>query len=119
MHLRYVDCDLRSIETIQSAIRERAAKTSPNEWVLGFKYDDTKTSDGRPLNLADLDAAAPDHPVYIAHRGGHTAYVNSRAFALANVTDDQRQIRRAASLSAMPVRWPDGSANARPRCSTS
>ena len=88
MHLRQVDCDLRSIEAIQSAIRERAGKTPPGEWVLGFKYDDTKTSDGRPLNRADLDAAAPDHPVYIAHRGGHTAYVNSRAFELAGINEE-------------------------------
>ena len=88
MHLRQVDCDLRSIDAIQQAIRERAAKTPPNEWVLGFKYDDTKTSDGRPLSRADLDAAAPEHPVYISHRGGHTAYVNSRAFELAGVTDE-------------------------------
>ena len=86
MHLRQVDCDLRSIDGIKSAIRERAAKTPPGEWVLGFKYDDTKTTDGRQLNLADLDAAAPAHPVYISHRGGHTAYVNSRAFQLAGVT---------------------------------
>jgi predicted amidohydrolase YtcJ len=88
MHLRQVDCDLRSIDAIKDAIRERAAKTPPNEWVLGFKYDDTKTTDGRPLNRADLDAAAPNHPVYISHRGGHTAYVNSRAFELAGVTDE-------------------------------
>lgn len=88
MHLRQVDCDLRSIEAIQQAIRERAAKTPPNEWVLGFKYDDTKTSDGRPLSRADLDAAAPQHPVYISHRGGHTAYVNSRAFDLAGIRND-------------------------------
>src|SRR5580765_3651846 len=38
MHLRMVDCDLRSIATIQSALRERAAKTRAGEWVLGFKY---------------------------------------------------------------------------------
>ena len=88
MHLRQVDCDLRSIEAIQSAIRERAAKMPPGEWVLGFKYDDTKTSDGRPLSRDDLDRAAPDHPVYISHRGGHTAYVNSRAFELAGIRDD-------------------------------
>lgn len=87
MHLRQVDCDLRSIDAIKTAIRERAAKTAPREWVLGFKYDDTKTSDERPLDIRDLDAAARDHPVYIAHRGGHTAYVNSLALQMANVTD--------------------------------
>ena len=43
MHLRMVDCDLRSISAIQVALRERAAKTPAGEWVLGFKYDDTKT----------------------------------------------------------------------------
>ena len=88
MHLRQVDCDLRSIEAIKAAIRERATKTPAGEWVVGFKYDDTKTSDGRPLNRADLDAAAAEHPVYIAHRGGHTAYVNSVAFQRANVTNE-------------------------------
>jgi hypothetical protein len=87
LHLREVDCDLRSIADIQAAIRKRAASTPPGKWVLGFKYDDTKTSDGRPLNLRDLDTAAPDHPVRIAHRGGHTAYVNSAAFKLAGVTE--------------------------------
>jgi predicted amidohydrolase YtcJ len=87
MHLRMVDCDLRSIAAIQSALRERAAKTPAGEWVLGFKYDDTKTSDRRPLTIGDLDAAVPDHPVQIEHRGGHTVYCNSLAFQKAGVTD--------------------------------
>lgn len=64
LHLRMVDCDLRSIQAIVAALRERAAKTQAGEWVLGFKYDDTKTEEGRPLSLADLDAAVPDHPVH-------------------------------------------------------
>lgn len=86
-HLRQVDCDLRSIGEIQAAIRAKAAKTPAGEWVLGFKYDDTKTAEGRKLNRADLDAAAPNHPVMITHRGGHTAYVNSRALQIADVND--------------------------------
>jgi predicted amidohydrolase YtcJ len=85
MHLRMVDCDLRSISAIGQALRERAAKTPPGDWVLGFKYDDTKTSDGRPLTLGDLDSAVPDHPVQIEHRGGHTVYCNSLAFEKAGI----------------------------------
>ncbi len=86
-HLREVDCDLRSIKDIQQAIRQRATNTPKGNWVLGFKYDDTKTSEGRIVNLADLDAAAPDHPVRIQHRGGHTIYVNSMAMKMAGVTE--------------------------------
>src|SRR5215467_8901565 len=86
-HLKEVNCDLRSIAAIQAAIRERAAKTPAGQWVIGFMYDDTKTAEGRPLSKADLDTAAPGHPVLINHRGGHTSYVNSRAMQLADVNE--------------------------------
>src|SRR5260221_6604775 len=56
-HLRMVDCDLRSIADILKALRGRASKSPAGEWVVGFKYDDTKTSEGRPLTRAELDAA--------------------------------------------------------------
>jgi predicted amidohydrolase YtcJ len=46
-HLRSVDCDLRSLADIQRAIRERASHTPKGEWIRGFKYDDTKTVEGR------------------------------------------------------------------------
>lgn len=86
-HLRQVDCDLRSIREIQEAIRDRAARTPPGEWVLGFKYDDTKTREGRFLTRNDLDEAAPAHPVLITHRGGHSKYVNSFAYQKAGITE--------------------------------
>src|SRR3984893_10262170 len=86
-HLRMVDCDLRSIADILKALRERASKTPPGEWVLGFKYDDTKTVEGRPLTREELDAAVPGHPTYVQHRGGHTAWVNSPAIKLAKIDD--------------------------------
>lgn len=86
-HLRMVDCDLRSIADILAALRKRAAETPSGQWVLGFKYDDTKTSDGRPLSIKDLDDAIPDHPVFVEHRGGHTAWVNSAALKLGKIDD--------------------------------
>ncbi len=84
-HLKRVDCGLPSIAAIQQALHERAQRIPPGQWVLGFKYDDTKTSDGRPLTIQDLDEAVSDHPVLIDHRGGHTAWVNSAAVRAAGV----------------------------------
>jgi predicted amidohydrolase YtcJ len=84
-HLRQVACDKASIEAIVSAIRERAAGTAAGKPVLGFLYDDGKTP--RPLARADLDQAAPDHPVMIRHRGGHTMFVNSAAYKLAGINE--------------------------------
>ena len=61
----------------------RELKITPRvNWVAGFKYDDTKTSEKRFINNKDLDEVSPHHPVIITHRGGHTAYVNSLALSL-------------------------------------
>ena len=81
-----VNLDLRSIDAIKAAIRERAARTPKGEWVLGFKYDDTKVREGRQINRRDLDDAAPEHPVYVSHRGGHVYWFNSKAAEVAGVT---------------------------------
>jgi len=87
-HLRSVDCDLRSIKAIKEAIKAKADQTPPGDWVIGFKYDDTKTSEGRYITRYDLDEVTPNHPVRITHRGGHTAYVNSKALELSNINKD-------------------------------
>ena len=87
-HLTRVDCDLRTIDAIKGAIRAYAQETPAGEWVAGFKYDDTKTAEGRALTRADLDEVAPDHPVFVEHRGGHTAYVNSLALERAGIAED-------------------------------
>jgi len=76
-YLREVDCGLTSIEAIKAALRARAQKVPAEIWIKGFLYDDGKTP--RPLTLADLDDAVPDHPVMVEHRGGHSLFVNSLA----------------------------------------
>lgn len=87
-HLREIDCDLLSIKEIQDAVRQRAEKMPAGQWVIGFKYDDTKTAEGRPLTFADLDLATQNHPIYIEHRGGHTAYVNSLAMKIVGIDNN-------------------------------
>lgn len=83
--LANVDCDVYTIAEIKQRMRARAATTPEGQWVLGFKYDDTKLKDGRKLTRRDLDEAVPNHPARITHRGGHTLVVNSLAFKLAGV----------------------------------
>ena len=84
--LTQVPLEMESIGDIQAAIRAKVQKTPPGEWVVGFLYDDTKTP--RPLDRSDLDAVAPDHPVVVEHRGGHTAFLNSRALTAAGIRED-------------------------------
>ncbi len=83
-HLRMVACDSDSIEAIQAALRQRVEQAPPDQWVLGFLYDDGKTP--HPLTRAELDAVSADRPVLVHHRGGHTVFVNSRALELAGVS---------------------------------
>jgi predicted amidohydrolase YtcJ len=81
-----VSADVRSIREIQDGLRARARQLPPGCWVRAFKFDDTKIADGRVLSRQDLDEAVPDHPVRVDHRGGHTTWFNSKAFALAGIT---------------------------------
>ena len=83
-----VNVNLRRISDVQDILVEKAAITPPGGWVRGFMYDDTKFEEERPLNLRDIDRAVPNHPVYVQHRGGHTAVVNSKAFEAAGVNMD-------------------------------
>jgi predicted amidohydrolase YtcJ len=79
-----VNTNLRTVREIQAAIRQKAETTAPEVWVTGFMFDDTKLD--RPLTRKDLDEATREHPVSVAHRGGHTNFYNSKAFELAGIT---------------------------------
>jgi hypothetical protein len=80
-----VNTNLRTVREIQAAIKRKADNTAPETWVVGFMFDDTKLD--RPLTRKDLDEATTEHPVSVAHRGGHTNFYNSKAFELAGITN--------------------------------
>ena len=79
------DVEFVSIASITDKLRQRAAMTPADTWVEGYFYDDTKSSDQRALTRQDLDLVSRELPVVVIHRGGHSAFYNSRAFALAGV----------------------------------
>jgi predicted amidohydrolase YtcJ len=75
-----------TIGSIVDKLRARAQQTPPGSWVEGYFFDDTKVKDQRALNMHDLDRVSNDHPVAVHHRGGHTAFYNSKAFQMAGVS---------------------------------
>jgi predicted amidohydrolase YtcJ len=77
-----------TIRSIVEKLKAKARELPPDTWVEGYFLDDTKLKDRRPLNVRDLDQVSTGHPVVVQHRGGHTSFYNSRAFALAKVTKD-------------------------------
>ena len=83
-----VNVNLPRIEDVKQALARQALKTPPGHWVRGVMYDDTKFTDERALNKDDIDDAVKNHPVFVAHRGGHTAVVNSKAIEMAGLTID-------------------------------
>ena len=82
-----VNTNLSTVAEIQAALRAKANDTPPGRWINGFMFDDTKVVDG-PLHRTHLDAAVPNHPVNVAHRGGHTNWYNTTAFELAGIARD-------------------------------
>ena len=54
-------------------------------WVRGYGYDDLQMAEGRYPNRWELDAAAPENPVWLEHRSGHASALNSLALASAGI----------------------------------
>ena len=75
-----------TIADIIGKLRAKAQNTPPDTWVEGYFFDDTKVTDKRPLTVHDLDEVSKDLPVAVYHRGGHTTFYNSKAFAMAGIT---------------------------------
>ena len=74
-----------SVGSLMALVRGRARGLRAGAWVRGYGYDDAGMAEGRHPVRGELDWAAPDNPVWLEHRSGHAAALNSRALALAGV----------------------------------
>jgi hypothetical protein len=87
-NLLTVDLGVSTLAELKDRLRKKAAGTPKGQWIRAGKYDDTKLEIGRFVTRADLDEAAPDHPVFVTHRAGHLYFVNSRALEIAGLKKD-------------------------------
>ena len=85
-----VDCSPRAVSSIPGLLEviARAAADRPaGTWVRAHGYEETMLAEFRHPTRAELDAAAPQHPVRLTHRSGHAEVLNSRALALAGIDE--------------------------------
>ena len=75
-----------SIADIKAAIRRRAQSIPPGNWLTGTDYNEFYLAEKRHPNRWDIDEAAPQHPVVLAHRSLHACVLNSLALSLAGIT---------------------------------
>ena len=78
----------RSVAEFTAMVADAARDATPGKWILtSIAWHESNLAENRVPTLAELDAAAPDHPV-LARRGGHFAVVNSAALRAAGVSAD-------------------------------
>ena len=82
---------------LQAIIKESVASTPPGEVILGMGFTEYALDTTRfsPIVKA-LDAAAPDHPVYLIGVTGHASAANTRALELLALPDDTPGLMRDA-----------------------
>ena len=77
-----------SLDEVCARVARRAGEVPAGGWILGQGWNETRWPKVRMPARADLDGAAPDHPVILWRNDLHLAAVNSRALELAGVSGD-------------------------------
>jgi predicted amidohydrolase YtcJ len=78
--------DATSVAEVVARVKAKIALVKPGEWVTGSGWDEGKLAEHRYVTAADLDAVAPNNPIWLTHTTGHYGVANSLALKLAHIT---------------------------------
>ena len=70
---------------VVAALQSAAARTPDGEWIFAFGLDPMLTRDLGAWDRRRLDAISDRHPMFVMIQSMHTAFVNSRALAIAGI----------------------------------
>jgi predicted amidohydrolase YtcJ len=90
-NLLHVDCSpdvAPDEETLVRLLRDEAAHTERGGWVIGSRYDHSKTTSGRVVDRAFLDRIVPDRPVLLVHVAAHWGVLNSAGLSAARLDEE-------------------------------
>jgi predicted amidohydrolase YtcJ len=77
-----------SLEHIAGKLRSCAGKVPSGTWIRGGAYGAQLLEAERKPHKSLLDAAAPEHPVFLRSSGGHSGWANSPALAAAGIDEN-------------------------------
>jgi predicted amidohydrolase YtcJ len=78
--------NVTSIREVVSAVGGQVAGLEPGTWVQGRGWDEGKLEELRYIYASDLDAVAPENPVWLSHTMGHYGVANSLALEMAGIS---------------------------------
>ena len=82
--LRKVDVETSTKAEALRRVAERAVTTAPGQWILGHGWQQNDWGGEFPT-AAELDAIAPDKPVYLTAKSLHAAWANTAALRMAGI----------------------------------
>lgn len=85
LSLQKVDVETPTKAGALRRVAERAQITPEGDWILGHGWQQNDW-DGEFGSAAELDAVAPNHPVYLTAKSLHAGWMNSAALRAAGIT---------------------------------
>ncbi|HUJ93536.1 MAG TPA: amidohydrolase [Candidatus Bathyarchaeia archaeon] len=77
--------DTTSIAEVVARVKAKVPLVKSGEWITGSGWDEGKLAEHRYVTATDLDAVAPNSPVWLVHTTGHYGVANSLALKLAHI----------------------------------
>ncbi|GIO21676.1 amidohydrolase [Oceanobacillus sp. J11TS1] len=85
--MKFIDLDITGVtkkEVFLNKVRQHATTLDKGEWLIGAGWDENLFTDGGLPTKDELDAAVPNHPLYLTRICEHAAVVNSKALERIN-----------------------------------
>src|SRR5215212_4417690 len=106
LSLQKIDCETATKEECLRRVEEGVKQNKPGEWILGHGWNQNVW--GNWPTASELDAIAPNNPVYLTAKSLHASWANTAVLKLANITsqtsDPQNgQIQRDAKGDATGI----------------
>lgn len=92
--------DANSIEEVKAMLRKYLSERTlgPDEWLIGFGYDNTKFEGEQHPTKFDLDEVTTKNPVILSHASGHLAATNSLALEKLGYSGDSYEVPEGGTV---------------------